>query len=78
MENINFQPVFDYIDQTEKRLKEELASKADLKHLQDTVDEIAKGFKDNDEKVKVVDAKAERIEHWVIEASKKIDLPYRV
>lgn len=78
MVEINYKPIFDYIDQTEKRLKEELASKADLKHLQDTVDGIAKNFKDNDEKVKVVEGKAERIEHWVIDAAKRIDLPYQV
>lgn len=34
--------------------------------------------KDNDEKVKVVEGKAERIEHWVIDAAKRIDLPYQI
>ena len=78
MQKIDFKPVFDYIEQAEIRLKEELASKADLKHLQDTMDGIAKNFKDNDEKVTIVEAKAERMEHWVIDVAKKIDLPYHV
>ena len=78
MVEINYKPIFDYIDQTKKELKEELASKADLKRLQDTVDGIAKNFKNNDEKVIIVEAKSERIEHWVIDASKKINLPYHV
>lgn len=82
MIEINYKPIFDYIDKSsqelEERLKQDLVSKTDLKHLQDTVDGIATNFKNNDEKVAITEEKTERIEHWVISAAKRIDVPYKV
>jgi hypothetical protein len=60
-----------------RELKAELATKEDIAHLQQTVDGFAKNFKDNDEKVIVVEAKAERLESWVMKAAEKVDIPYK-
>jgi len=80
MENINFQPLFDYIDKAIDKVKEDLieklASKEDLRRLQRTIDSFAKNYKHYGENLKVVENKAQRVETWVISASGKIQVPY--
>ena len=81
MENINFQPVFDYIDNKVSELKTDLAStvasKEDIKNLQKHIDGLAKQTKEAGEKATVADAKANKVEKWVITAAEKINLPYK-
>lgn len=81
MENINFQPVFDYIDEAEKRIKteimEKVASKKDIEDLQNHIDFLAKQTKDAGDKAAVADAKANKVERWVIQAAEKVNLPYQ-
>lgn len=37
---------------------------------------IAVSLKDNEDKITVQEGKTERMEHWVVEAAKKIEVPY--
>ena len=86
MENINFKPIFDYIDEAKKEIIEEItenvtrdmATKKSVDTLQRSVDAFAGESKKKGQEEIVLKAKTERIEHWVIDASKKIDLPYQV
>jgi hypothetical protein len=83
MSDTNFQPIFDYIDESEKRIKEELTSEITsqislkIQRVQDTLDAFAKDHKDNNHKAKIIEAKAERIEHWVMKAAEKVEVPYK-
>jgi hypothetical protein len=81
MENINFQPVFDYIDKTKEEIIGEImgqvATKEDIRGLQSSIDGLAKQTKDNTEKVAGADAKASQLEGWVIQAAEKIEVPYK-
>lgn len=80
MENTNFQPIFDYIDQSKKELKEELkldlATKADINALQTSVDKLASRFDKFDTESTVTKHRVERVEHWVTKAAEKIEVPY--
>lgn len=40
MSDINYKPIFDYIDETEKRIKEEMATKADIEKVLSAVASI--------------------------------------
>ena len=80
MSETNFQPIFDYIDKSQREQKQEiiqelsegLPSKADINKLQNSVDAIALGLKNNDDRVKVVQTKAEGVEKWVMKAADKV------
>jgi hypothetical protein len=76
MDNINFQPIFDYIDNTKKEILEQVASKQDIKDLQTSIDGLAKQTKDNSDKVVLLDAKAGRLEGWVLQAAETTEIPY--
>jgi hypothetical protein len=78
METINFQPGFDYIDQKTIELKEELASKEDIKKLQISLDTYAKQSKDYYQEVTVLVAKVSRMENWIRQASTKLGIEYQV
>jgi hypothetical protein len=79
MSDTNFQPIFDYIDNTKKELlsemEEKFVTKSEIAKLQNTVDSIALSFKNNDDKVKVVEEKTTRIENWVMKTAEKVDVP---
>ena len=77
MENNNFKPIFDYIDEQTTLLRTELASKADIQKVLNAVSSIAKNSKDNEEKTNVLETKAERIEKWVMKAAEKTEIPYK-
>jgi hypothetical protein len=80
MENINFQPIFDYIDKSQEdleiRLKRDLASKEDVRKIQETLDSFAKDNKNFGQDLKVVENKASRLESWVLKAAEKTEIPY--
>ncbi len=82
MENSNFKSIFDYIDQKvdglEEKLKTELASKQDIQRILDAIDSFAGQSKTREQEQTVLKVKTERIEHWVIDASKKVNVPYSV
>lgn len=77
MSKINFKPIFDYIDQNNKELEKRLATKADIARLENTVNSFAKKEKDRGQEEKIVKAKTEQIEHWVIQAAEKVKVPYK-
>jgi hypothetical protein len=80
MSDINFQPMFDYIDEHVdgqiKQLRTEMATKADIERILQAIDAFTKQSKDNNTETVVLKAKTERIEHWVIKAAEKTDIPY--
>jgi hypothetical protein len=78
MTDINFQPVFDYIDQKVVELKEDLASKEGVRNLQVSLDAYAKQSKDYYQEVTVLIAKVNRMEEWIRHASVKLELEYKV
>jgi hypothetical protein len=81
MQNTTFQPIFDYIDESLKKQKEEILeeipSKTDFQKLQTSVNNFASRFNKIETGSKVEAAKAERIEHWVIQAAEKVEVPYK-
>ncbi len=78
MQDVNFQPVFDYIDQTKQELFDKLASKEDLNMLKNSVDAYAKQSKDMYQEVTVLVAKVSRMENWIKQASTKLGIEYQV
>jgi hypothetical protein len=82
MENINFQPVFDYIDQKvdelKTDLKNELASKSDVNNIQISLDGYAKQSKDYYQEVTVLIAKVNRMEQWIQRVAEKVGVEYKV
>ncbi len=81
MQDINFKPIFDYIDgkvdELKADLKVELATKKDIEGLENHIDLLAKQTKEAGEKATVADAKSNKVEHWVLQAAEKINLPYK-
>jgi len=80
MSEINYQPIFDYIDEHVdgqiKQLRTEIATKADIERILQAIDAFTKESKDNSTETVVLKAKTERMEHWVIKAAEKTDIPY--
>ena len=77
MNETNFQPIFDYIDETKKEIMEVVATKADIQNVLDAVGAIATQSKKNEDKVILLENKTERVEHWVMQAAEKIEVPYK-
>ncbi len=73
-----FQPIFDYIDDTKKEILAAVATKDDIKKLQDSVDSYAKQTKDYYQEVTVVIAKVNRMEAWIQSVSGKVGVKYEV
>lgn len=76
MDNLNFQPIFDYIDQQSEELLAKVALKKDIEKLQTSVDSLSHRFDKFDKNAVVETAKVEKIEHWVIQAAEKTNVPY--
>jgi cell division septum initiation protein DivIVA len=66
MDGVNFQPVFDYIDQTKKDILEyvatKVASKEELKQVQKTLDALVKSHKETQDSVTILQSKSENVE----------------
>ncbi len=75
MDNINFQPIFDYIDNKIRELKEELPSKTDFQNLQNAVVDLAHRFDKVDQKSTVNDYRLNRVENWGLKLLKKQIFP---
>ena len=80
MQSTDFKPIFDYIDEKIEKLEEKLeiklASKQDIQTILNAIDAFAGQSKTREREQIVLKAKTERIEHWVIDASKKVNVPY--
>ena len=81
MAKSQFQPIFDYIDQTKKDTIEEIlsqtASKKDIARLEKAVDAYAKQTKDFYQEVTVVIAKVSRMEAWIEKVAEKVGIKYQ-
>ena len=77
MSEINFKPIFDYIYEKHNEIKSEMATKADIGEVLSAIDGLAKLSKDNGDDNLVLEKKTERLEHWTIEASEQIKVPYK-
>jgi hypothetical protein len=77
---VNFQPVFDYIDEKlgeqSELLRSELALKEDVRRIQETLDSFATGYKNYGDNLKVVENKACRLETWALKVAEKTETPY--
>jgi hypothetical protein len=71
-----FQPIFDYIDDRIDRLREDMATKNELRNVQITIDKILKEFQDWRAENKVMNHRMTRTEGWIGKAAVKIDLPF--
>ena len=80
MSDTNFQPIFDYIDQSMEDLKIDLdakfASKADIERILKAIDAFAKRDKNNETEILVAGNRIHSLEKWTIEAAPKIGVPY--
>ncbi len=76
MSEINFKPIFDYIDDKIDGLKEEMATKKDIERVLDAVAAFGNQTKGNEDKSIVLEEKTGRIEKWVIQAAEKVEVPY--
>ncbi len=81
MSETNFQPIFDYIDESEKRIKSEIksemATKADIERVLKAVGAISKTSSEHEDKLLEAQNKTEQLEHWVIQAAERTEVPYR-
>lgn len=78
MADINFQPLFEYLDakfgEQDKQFTE---IKASLNVLQTSVDSFAKTAKDTDEDDKATVHRLEEVEGWVGKAAVKVGVPFK-
>lgn len=74
----NFQPIFDYIDDAKKDILAQVATKDDIKLLQNSMDVFAKQTKDYYQEVTVMVAKVSRMEAWIQKTANKIGIAYDV
>ena len=77
MTDINFQPLFEYIDGKIDSLKEDQPSKADIVKLQNSVDTLANRFDRIEQGSVVLNSKVKHVEDWVIQAAEENKVPYQ-
>lgn len=77
MQEINFQPVFDYIDQNSVVLKEEILSAVDLRLVEIRTDiaNLSGQMKDFREEMLISSHRTDRLEAWAKRVGKKVDIP---
>lgn len=77
MTEINFQPVFDYIDQNNHVLKEDILFevRAGLREIRTDVANLAGQVKDFHDEMSVMGFRVNRLETWAGPAGKKLNLP---
>ena len=80
MSETNFQPIFDYIDQTIEDLKTDqdakFASKADIQAVLKAIEAFGKQGKDNQEEILAAGGRIDDLEKWTIEAAPKVGVSY--
>ncbi len=81
MSTINFQPIFDYIDESHDRLKQELKSEIktefhqELGGLKTAIANIAAQLQTNLAEQKVAGHRLNRLEDWAGPVGEKVGLP---
>lgn len=78
MQNINFQPVFDYIDHSKEELKEEILTEFNgkLSNINTSIANLATEVRDLKEEVSISNHRLDRAENWIDTAAKKIRVPF--
>ena len=77
-QNINFKPLFDYLDEQFADVNGRLDNlQTGQRILQTSVDSFAKSYKDNTEEIKVVNSRVTTQETWIKQAGAKIGLEYK-
>ena len=78
-QNVNFKPLFDYLDEQFGEVKFNIADvKQSIQPLQTSVVSFAKGTKDNADEIKVVNSRITTQENWIKQAGTKIGLEYKL
>ena len=77
MADINFQPIFDYIDGSNKGLKEGLMTemRTELKDIKTSIANLSAQVKKYHEEMLVSGHRIDRLEEWAKTAGEKIGLP---
>ena len=81
MADINFQPIFDYIDDSNKGLKEDLKEglmtemRTELKDIKTSIANLSAQVKKYHEEMLVSGHRIDRLEEWAKTAGEKIGLP---
>jgi len=77
MENTNFQPIFDYIDQTHKQLKEDLLVEVgtQLDDIKTSVANLSSQVKKYHEEMLVSGHRIDRLEQWAEQVGHKVGVP---
>lgn len=77
MTEINFQPVFDYLDEKLESHKEEImtAVRAELYDIKTNLANLAGEVKDFREEMKISNFRTTRLEEWAVPVGNKLNLP---
>lgn len=77
MSEINFKPVFDYIDERVKEVRHDMATKADIERVLNAIDKFAKRDGVNEGEIKAVGNRVDKVDAWITEAASKVGVVYR-
>jgi uncharacterized coiled-coil DUF342 family protein len=73
MSDINFQPIFDYIDESSAKLKEDL--RIDLTDVKTSIANLSAQVKKYHEEMLVSGHRIDRLEEWAKTVGEKVGLP---
>lgn len=81
MSEINYQPIFDYIDEAKKELREEMndkmATKADIERVLAAIAAFGEQTQNNTEQVATAHYRIDDVEKWVTKVAEKTNIPYQ-
>lgn len=77
MSDINFQPIFDYIDETNRGLEQRLIDKieSELRDVKTAVANLSSQVKNYHEEMMVANHRLERLEKWAEQVGQKVGVP---
>lgn len=81
MSDTNFQPIFDYIDQSNQRQKEELQEfvvsqvSAELSDIKTAIANLSGQVKKYHEEMLVSGHRLDRLEDWAVQVGQKVGVP---
>lgn len=77
MTQINFQPIFDYIDQNNQVLKEEIMVevRAELRGINTRIDNLTGQVKKFNDEMLISGHRLDRLEHWAKPVGDKLNIP---
>ena len=77
MADINFQPVFDYIDNVKKELRDELIAdvRQEMNEVKTSISNLSQQVKKYHEEMLVSGHRIDRLESWAEQVGKKVGVP---